>query len=141
MLSQPSKVDVVDLFICQITSQLYFDELSIFEYSKTEFSFQSVADCDGPFICLQSQGTKSNNLPLMLKECNALGWWFGSNRQSGSVSSSLSNRASVLRAALSLKYTTTWIFGFRTLLHNIIKYLKIYIYFPYFFPLYSPFLD
>ncbi len=42
MLNQPSKVDVVDLFICQITSYLYFDELSIFEYSKTEFSFQSV---------------------------------------------------------------------------------------------------
>ena len=46
MLNQPSKDDVVHLYICQTTSLLYFDELSIFEYSKTEFSFQSV--------CLQS---------------------------------------------------------------------------------------
>ncbi len=30
-------VDVVDLFLCQIISYLYFNELSIFEYSKTEF--------------------------------------------------------------------------------------------------------
>ncbi len=41
MHNQPSKDDVLHLFICQMTSQFYFDELSIFEYSKTEFSFQS----------------------------------------------------------------------------------------------------
>ncbi len=41
MILPPQYFDVVDLFICQITSLLYFDELSIFEYSKTEFSSQS----------------------------------------------------------------------------------------------------
>ncbi len=41
MHNQLSKVDAVDLFTCQTTSQLYFDALSIFEYSKTDFSFQS----------------------------------------------------------------------------------------------------
>ncbi len=44
MLKKPSKVDVVGIFICQITSYLYFDEWSIFEYSKTEFSSQSALE-------------------------------------------------------------------------------------------------
>ncbi len=34
--------NVANLFICQIASQLYFYELSIFEYSKTRFFSQSV---------------------------------------------------------------------------------------------------